>query len=234
MGSALTRVFEATEEANRQAILDALGGVATGPMLDIGPHKGEFSERVAKRLGITDVHGIELMPEHVDEAASRGITVTLGDVDEGLPFADGQFGVVLANQIIEHVRRTDQFLTEIRRVLRPGGIACVSTNNLGSWHNVISLALGYQPMPMHVSDEVILGNPKNPADGTAHEDAGRTHLRLFTAKALVDLAAHHGLRTVEMKTVGYYPLPPRLAARAVKMDRRHGAFTVALFTPDGP
>ncbi len=229
MGTALARIFAATEEANRLAILAALSEVPDGPMLDIGPHKGEFTQRVAERVGATDVRGVELIPDHIDEAESRGIRVTLGDVDEGLPYDDDTFSLVLANQVIEHVRRTDLFLTEIRRVLRPGGLACISTNNLGSWHNVFSLALGYQPMPMHVSDEVIVGNPVNPQNGLMHEDLGRTHLRIFTLRSLVELAEYHGLASVHAETSGYYPLPPRLAAKAARLDPRHGAFSVAIF-----
>ncbi|MDO9355478.1 MAG: class I SAM-dependent methyltransferase [Solirubrobacteraceae bacterium] len=230
MSSALARVFEATEEANRVAILRALSRPIDGPMLDIGPHQGHFTERVARQIGTKDVRGVELIADHVAEARSRGIEVTLGDVDDGLPFEDETFGVVLANQVIEHVRRTDLFMKEIRRVLKPGGFACISTNNLSSWHNVFSLALGHQPMPIHVSDEKIIGNPLNPENGLEHEDLGRTHLRLFTTRALVELGELHGLRAVDVKTVGYYPLPPRAAARAVKIDPRHGAYTVALFT----
>ena len=70
------------------------------------------------------------------------------------------------------------------RVLKPGGIACISTNNLSSWHNIWSLVFGYQPFPMHVSDALIVGNPLNPEHGQPHEDAGRIHVRVFTGRAL--------------------------------------------------
>ena len=202
-----------------------------GPMLDVGPHDGALTARVAERVGARDVHGFELIADHIEEAAARGVKVVQGDVDEGLPYPDAMFGLVFANQVIEHVRRTDTFMREIRRVLRPDGLAYISTNNLSSWHNVVSLALGYQPMSMHVSDEVIVGNPLNPEDGELHEDLGRTHLRLFTGRALIELAAHHGLALVHTETVGYYPLPPWLAKVAVRVDRRHGAFLMGVFRP---
>ncbi len=134
-------------------------------MLDIGPHKGDFTERVAKAVGATSVSGIELIPDHIAAAEARGIAVTLGDVDDGAP---------LPRRVVRSRPRQPgdrarpqhrQFMTEVRRVLRPNGIACISTNNLSSWHNIISLTLGHQPMPMHVSDEVILGNPLNPEHG---------------------------------------------------------------------
>ena len=205
----LYRVFRATEEENRRAILAALEPRTGARLLDLGTSRGDFTMRVAGRLG----------------AASGA------DLDDGLPFEDGAFDVVHANQVIEHVRRTDTFLRETRRVLAPDGLACISTNNLSSWHNVFSLALGYQPMPMHVSDETILGNPLNPLDGRPHADRGRTHLRLFTARALIELCARHGLEAVSLRTAGYYPLPPPVARVAGRVDPTHAAFLIGLFRP---
>lgn len=225
----LERVFRLTEEENRRVILARLPAGRGGALLDIGCHQGEFTSRVAERVGADEVHGVELLEEHAAKARERGIQVVAADTDEGLPFEDGRFAVVHNNQVIEHVRRTDTFLREIRRVLAPGGVALISTNNLASWHNVVSLSLGYQPSPMHVSDEVVVGNPLNPIDGDEHEDLGRTHLRIFTGRALGELCAHHGLRTVSLDTAGYYPLPPRAARVATRVDPRHGAFLVGLF-----
>ena len=95
--------------------------------------------------------------------------------------------------MIEHLRGTDNFLRESARVVRPGGTVVHSTNNLASWHNVFALVLGWQPLPAHVSDEIILGNPANPYGGSEAPVEGQTHLRIFTGRALADLAEHHGL-----------------------------------------
>ena len=227
----LYRVFRATEGENRRAILAALEPRPGARLLDLGTHRGDFTLRVAERLGADTVAGIELIEEHAAVARGRGIDVRHADLDEGLPFDDGAFDVVHANQVIEHVRRTDTFLREVRRVLAPGGLACISTNNLSSWHNVFSLALGHQPMPMHVSDEAIVGNPLNPLDGQPHEDVGRTHLRLFTGRALTELCARHGLEPVSLRSAGYYPLPPLLARPVARLDPTHGAFLIGLFRP---
>jgi len=225
----LYRVFRATEEENRRAILATLEPRAGARLLDLGTHRGNFTARVAERLGAASVSGVELIEDHAAVARGRGIDVRGADVDEGLPFEDGAFDVVHANQVIEHVRRTDTFLREVRRVLAPGGLACISTNNLASWHNIFSLALGFQPMPMHVSDETILGNPLNPLDGQPHADMGRTHLRLFTGRALSELCERHGLEPVSLRSAGYYPLPPLLGRPVARLDPTHGAFLIGLF-----
>ncbi|MEJ7784392.1 MAG: class I SAM-dependent methyltransferase [Solirubrobacteraceae bacterium] len=227
--SYLERVFRATEEENCGAVLRLLPAGRGGAMLDLGTSTGEFTMQVASRVGATRVAGIELIGEHAAAARARGIEMVSADLDEGLPFADGEFDTVHANQVIEHVRRTDRFLSELRRVLAPGGVACISTNNFSSWHNIGSLVLGYQPTPAHVSDEVILGNPLDPLRGQAHEDLGRTHLRLFTGRALRELCAHHGLEATLLRTVGYYPFPPLIGRALARVDPLHGAFLAGLF-----
>ena len=225
--SRLERLFRATEEENRRAVLRMLPAGRGGDLLDIGTHEGEFAERVAERIGATRVAGIDFVPEHATAARARGIDVACANIDDGLPFADQEFDTVHANQVIEHVRRSDAFLREVHRVLRPGGLALLSTNNFSSWHNVGALALGYQPMPAHVSDELIVGNPLDPLRGQEHED-GRAHLRLFTGRALIELCAVHGLERVNLRAAGYYPLPPRLGRIMARIDRLHGAFLIAL------
>jgi SAM-dependent methyltransferase len=227
----LSRVFRSSEEANRKAILRSLPALRGGAFLDLGTHRGDFTLRVAARIGAGRVAGIELIERHAAVARDRGIDVIVADLDDGLPFPSETFDLVHANQVLEHVRRTDLFLREIRRVVRPNGLACISTNNLSSWHNIVSLALGLQPMPMHVSDEVIVGNPLNPEHRWNHRDRGRTHLRLFTARALSELAAYHGLEVQRLETVGYYPLPPLLARLAARVDPIHSAFLIGLFRP---
>lgn len=198
-------------------------------MLDLGTHEGEFTMRVAQHVGATRVAGIELIEAHAVIARGRGIEVIHGDLDNGFPIESETFEFVHANQVIEHVRRTDRFLSELRRVLAPGGLAMISTNNLSGWHNVLSLALGFQPTPAHVSDEVVVGNPLDPLAGQPHIDLGRTHLRIFTRRALRDLCAYHGLEAVSIRTVGYYPLPPKVGRVAARIDPLHGAFLIGLF-----
>jgi methionine biosynthesis protein MetW len=224
----LSRIFLATEEVNRRAVLRALPEGRGGTVLDVGTYDGDFTARMSERLGAETIIGLELMSQHANEARARGITVVEGDVAEGLPFPDDSFDVVTANQVIEHVRSTDRFLGELRRVLKPDGVACVSTNNMASWHNVVSLVLGFQPPPQHVSDEIIVGNPISPGQGMPHEDFGQAHLRLFTARSLRELARHHGLEVIRVRGAGYYPLPPPLARAAAAVDRRHAAFLVTV------
>ena len=154
-------------------------------------------------------------------------------MNEPLPYDAESFDVVHSNQVIEHLEKTDVFVKEIHRVLKPTGYAIVSTNNLASWHNVFSLLLGMQPTPCHVSDNVIVGNRFDPKRGQEHPEKGFTHLRVFAYQGLKELLELYGLAVEELVTSGYYPLPPRAADLLCRLDRRHGAFLIARVRRDG-
>lgn len=219
------RIFRTAEEENRRAILAACAPRAGARLLDLGCGDGEFTMRVASRIGAGEIHGVELIPEIAVKARARGIEVQEASLEGRLPWDDGTFDAIHSNQVIEHLPFTDHFLREIRRLLRPGGYAVVSTNNLASWHNVVSLVLGWQPTPNHVSDEIIVGNPANFVEG-APGARGQNHLRVFTGRALAGLAEFHGLRVELARTAGYYPLLERGSRLMNRLDPLHGAFLV--------
>ena len=228
--SYLERVFRATEEENRQAIMRALEPRPDGVLLDLGCSDGEVTNRIAARAGVARVVGVELIEHLAQEARGRGIEVVGADLNARLPFEDASFDVIHSNQVIEHLWNTDNLLREIRRLLTSDGYAVVSTNNLASWHNVVSLAMGWQPPPCHASDELIVGNPAGLREGVTGA-RGQMHLRLFTGRALAGVARYHGLEADVAQTVGMYPLPVRLARLMTRIDKRHGAFLVQRYRP---
>ena len=65
------------------------------------------------------------------------------DLDQGLPpELDGPYDVVLAADVLEHVRRPDALLAQLHDVLAPGGSLIVSVPNFGHWYPRIRVALG--------------------------------------------------------------------------------------------
>jgi SAM-dependent methyltransferase len=226
----LERVFRETEEENRRVILEMVEPRPGCVLVDLGCGDGAVTSRVAERVGAAKTIGVDFYGPWIDEARARGIEVVEADMGRGLPFDDSSVEVIHSNQVIEHLAKTDLFLQEIQRILRPDGYAIVSTNNLASWHNIGSLVAGYQPAPAHVSDYTVAGNRLNrPFDGYVQTQAGQQHLRIFTTTGLEELARFHGLEVLESRTAGFYPFSPRVARRLARLDRRHGAFLVQRF-----
>ena len=115
---------DAAEAPEPQAgFVRSLGPVESA--LDLGCGDGRLSGLLrARELTLADVSALALA-----RAARRVPTATHVELspDAPLPFAESSFGLVLCAETIEHVRDVQLFLSEIRRVLRPGGTLALTT-----------------------------------------------------------------------------------------------------------
>ena len=191
---------------NRGFLLELLEQNEKVKVLDIGCGEGRFSRKIANKIRCSEIYGVELSRKYAEEAHKNGVNVIIGDIDNGLPFKDASFDIVISNQVIEHVNSTDNFIRECYRVLINGGICVASTPNLASPHNVFSLMLGYQPFSASVSDEVVCGNPLDPTN-ESRIVSYRRHRRVFTAPALRRLFEFHGFKVEALKGFGLHQLP---------------------------
>lgn len=84
----------------------------------------------------TYVHvGIDLVVSALDHARSHGINAVRGDV-AALPLGSCTASVVIAGEILEHVRCVDDVVVEVCRVLRPGGTVLIDTINATRLANI--------------------------------------------------------------------------------------------------
>lgn len=107
---------------------------AGGVVLDIGCG----SILVADRIEDLDAHyiGVDFGGPHIGYAAKKlaaksvRLRASLGRADgEALPFRDASVDVVVLSEVIEHLMRPERSVWEISRVLRPGGVLVMTTNN---------------------------------------------------------------------------------------------------------
>ena len=102
---------------------------------------GNFAERVARETR-AEVIATDLSPRMVELAHERGLDARVADV-ESLPFADGEFDCAVANAMLYHVEHLDRALSELARVLEPGGRLVAVTIGAGHMGEVWSL-VGYR------------------------------------------------------------------------------------------
>jgi len=131
-----------------------LRGIAPGAgevLLDVGCWDGETTRRCGGAMRAQRLLGVEVYEEQARRAEERGLEVARIDLEaERFPWADGSVDVVVCNQVLEHLKNVWLPLSEIHRVLRPGGHAILSVPNLASFHNRVLLALGRQPTSIRV------------------------------------------------------------------------------------
>jgi SAM-dependent methyltransferase len=227
---ALAEVYARAAEENKAAVMSLMLPAPGGVLVDVGCADGSDAINLREHVGASAAIGLELADPYVAAARERGVDVRQADLTERWPLEDGSIDALHSNQVIEHLADTDHFMRETRRVMKPHGYAVVSTNNLSSWHNVVALALGWQPLPCHVSDDAVVGNPLA-MEEIRSDQRIRRHLRIFTGKALRELAAAHGLSLDVEIGSGYYPLVGRAAHTMAQLDRRHSVYLVQRYRP---
>lgn len=98
-----------------------------GRLLDVGcgvrPYRLLYDRRVEQSFGMDVPHSLHGL-RAVDVVASAG----------HIPFQDASFDTVLCTNVIEHVSDPDVVLSEIGRVLKPGGVLLLTAPFLYALH----------------------------------------------------------------------------------------------------
>ncbi len=151
--------------------------------LDVGCGNGAFTEMLAERCAPASLHGIDPSEAQLEFARARR---ALGSADlrkgdaMALPFSDGSFDAAVMPLVIFFVPEPARGVTEMARVLAPGGIASAyAWDMLGGGFPYVLLADELKAMGVHV--------PKPPHPEAA--DLG----------ALRDLWTQAGLEAIETR-----------------------------------
>lgn len=113
-------------------IINLLGAERFGrarSLLEIGCGAGVITSILAQEGGgHLDVHAVDVVDTRVETEGYRFCQVS----GTRLPYADGQFDIVISNHVIEHVGDSSdqqEHLREIHRVLADGGVAYLAVPN---------------------------------------------------------------------------------------------------------
>ncbi len=162
------------------------GGVRPGTRaLDVGCGDGRFSAVLAEAGA--QVIGADVAQAALDRATAHhpGLDFRLIAIDEPLPFDDCQFDLVWASEVVEHVSDTARWMSEVRRVLAPGGRLLLTT-------------------PSHGRVRVALGGIERFSEPLGD------HLHLYTRRSLRSLLDEFGFQQVQVRTAAGPPLLRRL------------------------
>jgi SAM-dependent methyltransferase len=109
---------------------EALDGLTGKRILDFGCGDGVLSFMLFRKGAVAfgiDVSEIAIrFAKKIYRSKNANVNLLVGSCyDTG--FEDNYFDGVVSSDVIEHVRDTDRFLAELRRILKPGGKAVIST-----------------------------------------------------------------------------------------------------------
>ncbi len=114
---------ESAFRAENDGLLDRFEAWRGGArLLEVGCAHGLLLKRALERAWQTT--GVELSPDAVAHARSLGLDVRQGTLVEA-GFAEASFDVVYMGDVLEHVPDCRETLTEVARVLAPGGHAVI-------------------------------------------------------------------------------------------------------------
>jgi glycosyltransferase involved in cell wall biosynthesis len=178
-----------------------------GRILDLGCSDGVLAERL--RGSGHHVTGVDLIAhDGVKERVDRFVEA---DLDQGVPpEVEGPFDVVLAADVLEHVRRPDRILDQIRGLLAPGGSLVVSVPNFGHWYP---------------RARVVLGRFDYDRRGILDRD----HLRFFTRASFERLAGRSGFEVARRTSTG---LPFEVVSRGGDVAAGAGRLATTLAKVD--
>jgi len=213
------KMWEMAYAKNKQNIIDLVDKDQKAFFIDLGCDDGKWTKRVAQKINTKNIFGLDYINAQLKKANALGIKTEKGNLNEKFPLKSNFFDAVHSNQVIEHLTEIDNYIAEIYRILKPGGYAVISTENLSSWHNIFSLIMGWQAFSQHISKKYHIGNPLSPH---FEEDLreGWTHNIIFTFYSLQEIFKKYGFVIEKARGAGYYPLPGIFA----KIDPRHSHF----------
>ncbi len=181
-------VYRRWEENRDKAFLALLDYNPYAEVVDLGCGDGKFSVKVKEKIGCRKMWGIDVCDESLKKTEEKGITVKKANFNSTLPIESNSFDVVVSNQVIEHLFYPVKFVKEVYRILKLGGYAVISTENLASWDNIGALLFGNTPFSMEFDCGLRkIGNPLSPHEKELKDGYVNSHVRIFTWNGIIAL-----------------------------------------------
>ena len=169
-------------DASHRVVLSAVEGRPAGRVLDLGCGGGLLAAELRNRGQF--VVGVDAKPP--PGTAERVDRLVMADLDAGLPSGvveESPFDVVLAADVLEHVREPDRLLRDLHDICSRDAVLVASVPNIGHWYPRLRIGFG-----------------RFDYDHRGILDA--THLRFFTWRSFVGMAYRAGWLVEQRRLTG--------------------------------
>jgi SAM-dependent methyltransferase len=169
------------DNASHGQLLSIFSAMEPTKVLDVGCSDGKFGSLV-KRFGhvVTGIDCLEL-----EGVRDRLDAFYKCDLDNPITDTfDGPYNVILAADVIEHLRNTSSVLNDLKNLLTQDGMIIISLPNISHWYARLKIGLGLFDY-----------------DRRGIFDVG--HLRFFTKLSFTRIATNCGLQLIDYKLVPF-------------------------------
>lgn len=167
-------------------------------IVDFGCGQGAILEELKKLNPDAQYMGLDVSESALEKARERLPNVEFHLITDGekLSLADASVDFIFSSEVIEHIYDTENALSEIARVLKPGGQVLLTTPYHGLLKNLVIVLTGFDK----------------------HFDPFGPHIRFFSKKTLLDGLRRNNLDIVKYGYYGrFYPLSHSIFVLAKKL-----------------
>ena len=157
--------------------------------LDLGCHQGQFLKLLIDKFSLYSIGSDDWKPELKSKEDSEW-QYFQADFEQSLPDC-GAVDIVSALEVLEHITDTDKFLKQIYALLKPGGWILISTPNINSLRNRITVPFGIYPTGLEFRNLI-------------------HHVRLYNPAALRRQLSEIGFYDITAWGVSFLPLSSNL------------------------
>lgn len=154
--------------------------------VDLGCNQGQFLRLLISRFGLIKPLGVDDWSENLKGAADAGWDYRQADLEKEIPLTE-RVDVISALEVLEHIVDTDGFLKRVYDALKPHGWVLITTPNITSLRNRLTVPFGAYPTGLEYRNVI-------------------HHVRLYNPAALRQQLHETGFCDVCMIGVSFLPL----------------------------
>lgn len=196
--SSLLRFVDIEEQYGSHIIDSMLSSIhQADSVLDLGAGYGRDLDITQNVFPNIERHAVEFDQNDCKTLSEKGIKSYQVDLENTpLPFENESFDIVIANQVLEHLKDIFFTLHETARVLKTGGHFLIGVPNVTAFHNRLLMLLGRHPTQVK---------------------SYSAHVRAFSyhdTKKMLETAGGGAFSISSFGGAQFYPLPKKAARMA--------------------